>query len=752
MGAVPVRPAGPLAAGSSGTLRRMGGPLRRPGHRVNNGVSGTELSAAGVPVSQDALEALSAAVTLSTAVRDDAGVAVDMRLDYMNAAARAGQPEPRQAIGELCSRLWPHMIENGSFAACMRVLDTGVAEHGQFRWDHLGTYQPGGYTFHASRLGTDTLLWELRDANAELRRAQLLADITAALARAEQPDDVLAILITHAVMAVGAAAGAAVVQDPATERYVVVSGYNTEDVAPARFAFDVNSPYPMAHTARTGEPLYFGTAAERTAAFPAAEHFFAGRYASTAVLPLRVDERLLGGVSFHFAEPRDFTPGDRAFLTALTGQCAQALERTRLREDSERAQTQLQVLAGLSEQMAAVVDEHSALQLLTAAVVPRLADGCLVHLADTGPGPRLAASAHVDADELRNIRSLLDRFPAALSSPFGVGHVLRTGRPEVVTDVPAMFDTIARSSEHRTALAQFGATSWLVAPMHHAGRRLGVLTLMRSDGPPFHRRDLPFVTELAQRGAAAATHARSYAQQRHVARVLQQSLLPRRLPTIAGVDFGSCYHTSAPGLEAGGDFYDVFTGPENLLAVTIGDICGTGPVAASRTALVRHSARAFGRLDPHPAQVAAAINTAMLEEARDGCFCTLAYATLRIRPDATTLRLVLAGHPPPFVRRAGGRVEQIGTPGTVLGVTPTPRLSTTEHELHRGDILVFYTDGAIERRDADTFLQEEGLQRLIAAAPAGSAADMVRHLETGIIGHSSQPLRDDLAILAVQVR
>ena len=88
----------------------------------------------------------------------------------------------------------------------------------------------------------------------------------------------------------------------------------------------------------------------------------------------------------------------------------------------------------------------------------------------------------------------------------------------------------------------------------------------------------------------------------------------------------------------------------------------------------------------------------------------------------------------------------------MLGVTPTPRLTTTEHALHPGDILVFYTDGAIERRDADTFLEEEGLRRLISAAPAGSAADMVRHLETGIIDHSSQPLRDDLAILAIQAR
>ena len=79
---------------------------------------------------QAVIESLPDAMTLSTAVRDAAGRAVDMRLDYMNAKAREGQPDAQAAIGGLCSELWPGMVENGSFAACMRVLDLAVQVHG----------------------------------------------------------------------------------------------------------------------------------------------------------------------------------------------------------------------------------------------------------------------------------------------------------------------------------------------------------------------------------------------------------------------------------------------------------------------------------------------------------------------------------------------------------------------------------------------------------------------------------------------
>jgi diguanylate cyclase (GGDEF)-like protein/PAS domain S-box-containing protein len=109
------------------------------------------------------------AVTVSAAVRDADGRARDMRLLYLNDAAREGQPDPEAAIGALCSELWPQMVLNGAFAACMRVLDGAAPESGEFWWTESATYRPLGNEYKAVRVGPDLLLWVLRDS-ADLAR------------------------------------------------------------------------------------------------------------------------------------------------------------------------------------------------------------------------------------------------------------------------------------------------------------------------------------------------------------------------------------------------------------------------------------------------------------------------------------------------------------------------------------------------------------------------------------------------------
>ncbi|MGV3519485.1 hybrid sensor histidine kinase/response regulator [Luteitalea sp.] len=116
------------------------------------------------------LESFQDACTLSRAVRDASGRALDMTLLWMNGRARAGQPNPDAAIGRTCTTLWPAMVANGSFAACLRVLDSGIAERGEFDWTARDTYRGGYYDWSATRVGDDLLLWVLRDASDRFRR------------------------------------------------------------------------------------------------------------------------------------------------------------------------------------------------------------------------------------------------------------------------------------------------------------------------------------------------------------------------------------------------------------------------------------------------------------------------------------------------------------------------------------------------------------------------------------------------------
>lgn len=111
---------------------------------------------------KDVLARFPDAVTVSEAVRDAEGVAYDMRVIYLNDSAREGQPAPEAAIGALCSELWPQMVLNGAFAACLRVLNGGSSEFGEFWWTESATYRPLGNEYRAVRIGADLVLWVLR--------------------------------------------------------------------------------------------------------------------------------------------------------------------------------------------------------------------------------------------------------------------------------------------------------------------------------------------------------------------------------------------------------------------------------------------------------------------------------------------------------------------------------------------------------------------------------------------------------------
>ncbi len=165
--------------------RRLTRPLRFAGTPT----SGMPARGDWVGLLAEVLEGLPDAMTLSTALRDAQGRAIDARVDYMNARARAGQPDAAAAVGRLWSDLWPDLVANGSHAACMRVADTGAPETGEFVWTEHETSTPAGYAWRAVRIGADTLVWVLQDTTARLeleaereaRRLELASDRDAAV-------------------------------------------------------------------------------------------------------------------------------------------------------------------------------------------------------------------------------------------------------------------------------------------------------------------------------------------------------------------------------------------------------------------------------------------------------------------------------------------------------------------------------------------------------------------------------------------
>jgi serine phosphatase RsbU (regulator of sigma subunit) len=110
--------------------------------------------------------------------------------------------------------------------------------------------------------------------------------------------------------------------------------------------------------------------------------------------------------------------------------------------------------------------------------------------------------------------------------------------------------------------------------------------------------------------------------------------------------------------------------------------------------------------------------------------------------------LASAGHPPPYVRRADGRVEDTVRPGTLLGALPGPRPSEGVVKLAPGDVLVLYTDGVTEARGPDGQFGEAGLAATLAHAH-GSALAVAEAVERAAIEYQGGRPSDDIAVLAV---
>ncbi|MCE0766222.1 SpoIIE family protein phosphatase [Pseudonocardia kujensis] len=489
----------------------------------------------------------------------------------------------------------------------------------------------------------------------------------------------------------------------------------------------------------------------------------AGDREATACLPLRVDDRDLGAIVFSFDHPHAFGPDERAYLEAVAALCAQALDRARLlvverraRADAERERDRMEVLARTAGLMEEPLSVEERLQRLADLMVPALADWCAVHLV-RGDEVEQIAVAHDDPARLDFVLRLQERYPPDPSARTGAFEVSRSGTPSFLPDIPdELLVAGAVDEEHLQLIRSIGMRSAVLVPLVVRGHSLGALTLVHAEsGRRFDELDLAFVQRVAGTAAVALDNARLYQQQRRIAHTLQAALLPTGLPDAPGLRLAARYRPQTDertGVEVGGDVYDVVAAPDGRWAAVVADVCGKGPDAAALTALIRHTLRAEVAHGLGPVDALRRLNDAMLREARaDGRFATVAHARIAVEADGgATVTLVGAGHPPALVRRAD-TVELVPTPGTLLGVFPDPVLRETTLRLDPGDILVLYTDGVTEARGVDGFY---GVERMTAAAGAPgpwTAAALADALLTDVVTFQQGVLRDDIALLVVEV-
>jgi serine phosphatase RsbU (regulator of sigma subunit)/PAS domain-containing protein len=301
-------------------------------------------------------------------------------------------------------------------------------------------------------------------------------------------------------------------------------------------------------------------------------------------------------------------------------------------------------------------------------------------------------------------------------------------------------------------LMLLGVTSLLSVPISDGTTTYGVLTLGRqaTEGH-FEIAELGLAQELGEHLGVAIRVDRMFRHRSAVAEALQGSLLPARLPDIAGLDLSAAYVPASQGLEASGDFYDVFP-VQGGWAITVGDVCGKGLQAAAMTAAARHAIRVIAHWSPDPVETLAKVNEVILAGDYEDRFVTVKLAYLRWDGDHVHVVLASAGHPGPVVVRPDGRVEVLSGGSLPLGLFPDVEPERDELELEPGDLLFFYSDGVTEARSADMRYFEERLPDELAGLAGRSAAETTRMVQSLVASFSQDNLRDDMTILVAKVK
>ncbi|HER34629.1 MAG TPA: hypothetical protein ENO19_04110 [Halothiobacillaceae bacterium] len=237
-------------------------------------------------------------------------------------------------------------------------------------------------------------------------------------------------------------------------------------------------------------------------------------------------------------------------------------------------------------------------------------------------------------------------------------------------------------------------------------------------------------------------------QQLTVARLIQQTLLPKHAPDLPGWRLSGHYQ---PAQAVGGDFYDFLPLPDGRIALIIGDVTDKGVPAALVMATTRSLLRSIGRHVDSPGAVLAQVNEMLRTEIPAKMFVTCLYAIL----DPGTGRVVYAnaGHNLPYRALPGnGGAGEMWARGMPLGLMPGMVYEEKEAVVAPGECILFYSDGLVEAHNPRReMFGGQRLQRLMGDC-AGDCPDLIVRLLAELRAFTGRgwEQEDDVTLVTLQ--
>jgi serine phosphatase RsbU (regulator of sigma subunit) len=248
--------------------------------------------------------------------------------------------------------------------------------------------------------------------------------------------------------------------------------------------------------------------------------------------------------------------------------------------------------------------------------------------------------------------------------------------------------------------------------------------------------------ELASRlDTMAEENRRLYREQRNISLTLQNSLLPRALPSLDGIDVTGRYVPALADMAIGGDWYDIIRIDGQRTLFVIGDVSGHGVDAATRMAALRYAIRAYAHDTSSPAVILAKLGR-LLDVERDHQLATVLCGVIDRETDQLTL--ASAGHPPPLLIHENRREYVTSQHGPPVGIKGPREPIERTIAFPPGTTLLAYTDGLIERRDETL---DAGLERLLGCARSDLP---LATLVDSILREIAPDGADDIALLGIR--
>ena len=296
----------------------------------------------------------------------------------------------------------------------------------------------------------------------------------------------------------------------------------------------------------------------------------------------------------------------------------------------------------------------------------------------------------------------------------------------------------------------------IALPLVSQGELIGLLALEpRLNGEKYTREDCRLldtlaaqvapalrVTQMVQEQQAQVRERERIAQELRTAHFIQQSLLPKEVPTYPRWQLTPYYQ---PAREVGGDFYDFLPFENGQLGIVIGDVSGKGVPAALVMANTHTMIRTAAQGGISPGKALTQVNSLLCDEIPPNMFVTCFYALL----DTTTGRLSYAnaGHNLPYCRHCE-EVHELRATGMPLGLMPESSYEEHEVTLTPGDNILFYTDGLVEAHNSQREMFDRSrLSTIMNTYPdSPPLIESLLNALTSFTGESAEP-EDDITLV-----